>query len=80
MRTCKIIFSVLTILFSALGMMKLLSYDIALAVAFVSMGLLMLVSAKECYETGSNRDALIFVGVTVFIYIITAYNLISRML
>jgi len=46
----------------------------------VFMGLVMLSNAKECYDKGSKRDAVIFGGVAIFVYAVTAVNLISRLL
>lgn len=45
---------------------------------FFFMGLTLLTHAKECYDKGSKRDAVIFIGVVIFVYVITAYNLISK--
>ena len=45
---------------------------------FVFMGLTFLTSAKECYDKGAKKDAMIFAGVAIFVYVVTAYNLISR--
>ena len=80
MRIWKIVFSVLTVVFGSIGLMKLLPYDITLPIMFVFMGLVMLSNAKECYDKGSKRDAVIFGGVAIFVYAVTAVNLISRLL
>ena len=39
MRIWKIVFSVLTVVFGSIGLMKLLPYDITLPIMFVFMGL-----------------------------------------
>ena len=80
MRIWKIVFSVLTVVFGSIGLMKLLPYDITLPIMFVFMGLVMLSNAKECYDKGSKRDAVIFGGVAIFVYAVTAFNLVSRLL
>ena len=78
MRTKKVIFSVLTIIFGSLGLMNIVSTDITLPIMFVFMGLALLTNAKECYDKGAKKDAMVFAGVAIFVYAVTAYNLISR--
>ena len=78
MRIWKAIFSVLTIIFGSLGLMNVMSTDITLPMMFVFMGLTFLTNAKECYDRGAKKDTMIFAGVAIFIYVITAYNLLSR--
>ncbi len=78
MRVLKAIFSVLTIVFGSLGLINIVSTDITLPLMFVFMGLTFLTSAKECYDKGAKKDAMIFAGVAIFVYVVTAYNLISR--
>lgn len=78
MRIWKAVFSVLTIIFGSLGLMNVVSTDITLPIMFVFMGLTFLTNAKECYDKGAKKDTMIFAGVAIFIYVITAYNLLSR--
>ena len=78
MRIWKAINSVLTIIFGSLGLMNVMSTDITLPIMFVFMGLTFLTNAKECYDRGAKKDTMIFAGVAIFIYVITAYNLLSR--
>ena len=78
MRIWKAIFSVLTIIFGSLGLINVMSTDITLPIMFVFMGLTFLTNAKECYDRGAKKDTMIFAGVAIFIYVITAYNLLSR--
>lgn len=78
MRIWKAIFTVLTIVFGSLGLMNIMPYDITLPIMFVFMGLTLLINAKESYDEGAKKDAMIFAGVAIFVYVVTAYNLISR--
>ena len=78
MRIWKVIFTVLTIISASLGLMNIISYDVTMPIMFVFMGLTFLTSAKECYDKGAKKDAMIFAGVAIFVYVVTAYNLISR--
>lgn len=77
MRTKKAIFF-LTIIFGSLGLMNIVSTDITLPIMFVFMGLTFLTNARECYDNGAKKDAMIFAGVAIFVYVVTVYNLISR--
>ncbi len=74
----KAIFSVLTIVFGFLGLMNIVSTDITLPITFVFMGLALLTNAKECYDKGAKKDAMIFAGVAIFVYAVTIANLIRR--
>ena len=78
MRIWKAIFSVLTIIFGSLVLMNLMSSEMGLPIMFVFLGLSLLTNAKECYDKGAKNDAMIFVGVAIFVYVVTAYNLISK--
>ncbi len=80
MRIWKIVFSVLTVVFGSIGLMKLLPYDITLPIMFVFMGLVMSLNAKECYDKKSKTDAASFGGVAIVVYAVTAFNLVSRLL
>lgn len=79
-RTKKVIFSVLTIMLGSLGLMNIVSTDITLPIMFVFTGLTFLTNARECYDNGAKKDAMIFAGVAIFVYVVTAYNLISRLM
>lgn len=80
MRIWKTIFTFLTIVFGSLGLMNIVSYDTVLPIMFVFMGLTLLTNAKDCYDKGAKKDAMIFAGVAIFVYTVTAYNLISRLM
>ena len=79
-RTKKVIFSVLTIMLGSLGLMNIVSTDITLPIMFVFTGLTFLTNARECYDNGAKKDAMTFAGVAIFVYVVTAYNLISRLM
>ena len=57
MRKWKAIFSVLTILFAAVGLLRLVSFDISMPIMFIFLGLSMIVNAKESYDKGSKGEA-----------------------
>ena len=78
MRIWKAIFTVLTIISASLGLMNIISYDVTMPIMFVFMGLSLLTNAKDCYDKGAKKDAMIFAGVAIFVYAVTVYNLISR--
>ena len=60
MRIWKAIFSVLTIIFGSLVLMNLMSSEMGLPIMFVFLGLSLLTNAKECYDKGAKKDAMIF--------------------
>lgn len=78
MRVLKIIFSVITVIFGAIGLTGILSFDISLPIMFVFLGATFIVTAKECYSKGAKKGAVIFILITIFIYGVTAFNLISK--
>lgn len=78
MRIWKVIFTVLTIISASLGLMNIISYDVTMPIMFVFMGLTLLTNARECYDNGAKKDAMIFAGVAIFVYVVTVYNLVSR--
>lgn len=78
MRIWKVIFTVLTIISVSLGLMNIISYDVTMPIMFVFMGLTLLTNARECYDNGAKKDAMIFAGVAIFVYVVTVYNLVSR--
>ena len=80
MRIWKVIFTVLTIISVSLGLMNIISYDVTMPIMFVFMGLTFLTNARECYDNGAKKDAMIFAGVAIFVYVVTAYNLIIRLM
>lgn len=61
MRIGKAIFTVSTIISASLGLMNLISYDVTMPIMFVFMGLTLLTNAKDCYDKGGKKDAVLFV-------------------
>lgn len=78
MRTWKTVFSILTIGFGSLVLMNFISSEAGLPLMFIFLGLSLLTNAKESYDKGAKKDAMIFAGVAIFVYAVTAYNLVSR--
>ena len=59
MRIWKAIFTILTIISASLGLMNIISYDVTMPIMFVFMGLTFLTNARDCYDKGSKKDAMI---------------------
>lgn len=76
----KLFFSIVTIIFAFMGLLRFLPYDISLPFMFLFLGMTLLTDAKDQYDKGSKREAAIFCGIAIFVYIVTAYNLISRVI
>ena len=59
MRIWKVIFTVLTIISASLELMNIISYDVTMPIMIVFMGLTLLTNAKDCYDKGAKKDAII---------------------
>ncbi len=77
---CKMVFGIMGIIFGVLVMLDFMSGEAGLPMMFIFLGLSLSANAKECYDKGSQKDAMVFLGVAIFLYVVTAYNLISRLI
>ena len=80
MQKLKMIFSVCAIVFAFMGRTKIISYDISSPIMFVFLGLTLLVCAKECYDNGNKKYAVINLCVAIFVYVIIVYDIVSKMI
>lgn len=71
MKIAKIILSIITMFFATLGLVKILSFDIAIPLMLVSLATLLLLRSVE-YK--NNRDK----GTAVFVYVVVIYNVFIR--
>ena len=74
----KVIFSVLTVAAGASTLMNWVPDETGMPIMFVFLGLSLLTSAKEYYDKGAKKDAVLLAGAAIFLYAITAYNFIGR--
>lgn len=78
MAVLKWIFTAIAIVFGILGMANVVDYSMSLTVLRIFIGLAFLTKAGECHGKGAKRDTIIFAGLAIFIYAITAYDLIRK--
>lgn len=73
----KTIFTVLAIIFGSLGLMNIVSTDVALPLMYVFMGLTLLTTAKEFYDKNEKKEAIILVVAAIFVYTVTIIKLFA---
>lgn len=74
MKIVKIVLSIITILFALLGLVKVLSFDIANAIMLTSLATLLLLRSVE-YKKSREKSGFILTCLTaVFVYIVVIYN------
>ena len=78
MNIAKAVFSALTVIFALLGVTNILDYDFSLPMMFICLGLAMLMNAKERYAKGEKMMGHLFAFISIFIYTVTLYNILSR--
>ena len=71
MHIFKKIFTILAIIFGSLGLMNIVSTDVALPLMYVFMGLTLLTTAKEFYDKNKKKDAIILIVAAILVYIAT---------
>lgn len=77
MHIFKTIFTVLAIIFGSLGLMNIVSTDVALPLMYVFMGLTLLTTAKEFYDKNEKKEAIILVVAAIFVYTVTIIKLFA---
>ena len=70
-------FTLLAIIFGSLGLMNIVSTDVALPLMYVFMGLTLLTTAKEFYDKNEKKAAIILTVVAIFIYTVTIIKLFT---
>lgn len=76
MKIAKILLSIITILFAALGLVKVLPFDIANPIMFTSLATLLILRSVE-YKKSREKSGFILTCLTaVFVYIVVIYNVI----
>ena len=77
MKTWKLFFSALTVAFGVLGLTRALSTNISMPVTFVCLAATFFMTAKEHKDGGQKSTALCFLLLSVFLLLVTAYNVSS---
>lgn len=75
MKVIKIILSVITIIFAGLGLLKILSFDIANPVMLTSLATLLLLRSVE-YKNSRDKSGFLLSFITaMFVYVVVIYNI-----
>lgn len=76
MKIAKIIFSAITIIIGALGIVKLLPYSVSQPIAFTSLAILLVLSGYGYKEKGDKGSAYTVYALAGLVMLVTIYNLI----
>ena len=68
MKIAKIILSIVTMLFALLGLLKVISFDIANPIMFLALATLLVLRSRE------NSSFILTVITAVFLYVVVIYN------
>ena len=78
MKIAKIILSIVTMLFALLGLLKVISFDIANPIMFLSLATLLVLRSIEYsieYKKSRENSSFILTVITaVFLYVVVIYN------
>lgn len=77
MHVLKKIFTILAIIFGSLGLMNIVSTDVALPLIYVFMGLTLLTTAKEFYDKNEKKGAIISIVAAILVYTATIIKLFA---
>lgn len=78
MKIAKIILSIITMFFAPLGLVKILSFDIAIPLMLISLATLLLLRSVE-YKNNRDKGGFIITCLTaVFVYLVVIYNVFIR--
>lgn len=77
MKQWNILFVSLTIVLAVLGISGVLSHRIVLPVMNLIMAMMMLMNAKNSYDKRNKKDAWIFIGAAIFVFIVVILILIQ---
>lgn len=74
MKIAKILLSIMTILFAVLGLVKVLSFDIANPIMLTSLATLLLLRSVENKKSRDKSGFVLTCLAAVFVYIVVIYN------
>lgn len=80
MHFLKRVFFALIFAFGLTGLFGLLTLGTCLPIIYVFLGLILIINAKESYDINSKRDAAIFLGIAIFIFIFLVYNSMNQLI
>ena len=74
MKIAKIILSIITMLFALLGLLKVVSFDIANPIMFLALATLLVLRSVEYKKSRENSSSILTVTTAVFLYVVVIYN------
>ncbi len=74
MKTAKIILLVITIVFSGLGLLKVLSFDISNPIMLTSLATLLLLRSGEYKNHKEKSGFILTLTAALFVYVVVIYN------
>ena len=74
MKIAKIILSIVTMLFALLGLLKVISFDIANPIMFLALATLLVLRSIEYKKSRENSSFILTVITAVFLYVVVIYN------
>lgn len=74
MKIAKIILSIITMIFALLGLVKIMSFDIANPIMLVSLATLLVLRSVEYKKSRDNSGFIITILTALFVYVVVIYN------
>lgn len=74
MKIAKIILSIVTISFALLGLLKVISFDIANPIMFLALATLLVLRSIEYKKNRDNSRFILTIITAIFLYIVVIYN------
>ncbi len=74
MKIIKIVLSVITILFAALGLLRVLSFDIANPVMLTALAAFLLLQSIEYQKDRKKADFILTIAAALFVLAVVVYN------
>ena len=74
MKIAKIILSIVTMLFALLGLLKVVSFDIANPIMFLALATLLVLRSVEYKKSRENSSSILTVITAAFLYVVVIYN------
>lgn len=74
MKIAKIILSIITMIFALLGLLKVMSFDIANPIMLISLATLLALRSVEYKKSRDNSGFIITISTALFVYAVVIYN------
>lgn len=78
MKIAKIILSIITMIFALLGLLKILSFDIANPIMLFALATLLVLNSIEYKKNRDNISFVVTILSALFLYIVIIYNVFIR--